>query len=136
MDRYLKLSFDNVKGRNCEQCMLSFSKGEHNHCAALGNRPICSEEGCRKDCPLVENVIEGTIIEACDEGYREVMRYSNSLYADYTRNDYRDLFKTKSKKELLQIQADVDKKIKNVQILYEKLFQKGEICNEILDTMK
>lgn len=136
MDRYLKLSFDNVQGRNCKHCMLSFYQDEHKHCAGLEGHPICTEKDCRKDCPLVETVTNGSIIEACDEGYREVMNYWNSLYADYTRNDYRDLFKTKSKKELLQIQADVDKKMKNVQILFEKLFQKSEICNEILGTMK
>lgn len=42
---------------NCEICMLSFGKIGHNgetqqHCAALGQRPICPNEGCRKDCPL------------------------------------------------------------------------------------
>lgn len=36
-------------------CMLSFSKGEHYHCAAIGQRPICPEEGGRRrDCPLKE----------------------------------------------------------------------------------
>lgn len=41
----------------CDKCMLSFSKmsseGESkNYCAALGIRPKCPDEGCRKDCPL------------------------------------------------------------------------------------
>lgn len=136
MDRYLKLSFDNIKGRNCEHCMLSFSKGERNHCAALGNRPICSEEGCRKDCPLIENAIELPVIEANNERYREVMTYNNYIYADYTRNDYRDLFKTKSKEELLRIQEDINKKIECIKILHEGLIQKSEACQDLLDKMK
>lgn len=135
MYRYLKISFDNVKGRNCEQCMLSFSKGEHNHCAALGNRPLCPEEGCRKDCPLIENVVELPVIEANDERYREVMTH-NSIYAGYTRNDYRDLFKFKSKEELLKIQENIDKEIANIKLLHEGLLQKGEACQDILDKMK
>lgn len=36
----------------CSHCMLSFSKGERYHCAALGNRPICPDDGKRSDCPL------------------------------------------------------------------------------------
>ena len=45
------------KGAECEACMLSVGRmhadGEtHQHCAALGSRPICVEEGCRRDCPL------------------------------------------------------------------------------------
>lgn len=52
MNVVLNLSFDDEKGVTCKRCMLSFSKGERNHCAALGIRPICPEEGCRKDCPL------------------------------------------------------------------------------------
>lgn len=136
MDRYLKLSFDNIKGRNCEHCMLSFSKGEHNHCAALGNRPICTEEGCRKDCPLIGNVVDLPVIEANDERYGDVMTYYNSIFADYTRNDYRDLFKTKSKQELIEIQKDIDEKIKCMRLLHEGLLQKREACQDILDWMK
>ena len=52
MKAILNLSFSDEKGINCTTCMLSFSKGEHYHCAALGTRPVCPEEGCRKDCPL------------------------------------------------------------------------------------
>lgn len=52
MKAILNLSFSDEKGINCTACMLSFSKGEHYHCAALGIRPVCPEEGCRKDCPL------------------------------------------------------------------------------------
>lgn len=136
MDRYLKLSFDNVKGRNCEHCMLNFSKGEHNYCAALENRPICSEEGCRKDCPLIDNVIDLPVIDASDDMYRQMMSGNNYIYANYGRNDYRDLFKTKSIEELLKIQEDVDKKLKCIMVLNERLYQKGEVCRDILDKMK
>lgn len=52
MEKYLKLSFNDERGVSCEYCILSFCKGERNHCAALGNRPICPEEGYRYDCPL------------------------------------------------------------------------------------
>lgn len=45
MKKILVLSFDDIKGANCAHCMLSFSKGEKYHCAALGNR---------KDCPLID----------------------------------------------------------------------------------
>lgn len=55
MEKYLKLSFDDKKGANCVHCMISFSKGEKYHCAGLGNRPICPEEGNRKDCPLLDD---------------------------------------------------------------------------------
>ena len=136
MDRYLKLSFDNAKGRNCEHCMLSFSKGEHNHCAALGTRPICSEEGCRKDCPLIDNVIDLPVIEECNEMYRQMMSGKNYIYANYGRNDYRDLFKTKSKEELLKIQAQINRQLECINVLNERLFQKGEACRDVLDKMK
>ena len=47
--------FSDEKGIRCCACMLSFSKGEHYHCAAIGQRPICPEEGGRRrDCPLKE----------------------------------------------------------------------------------
>lgn len=58
MEKALLLSFDDKKGVECERCVLSFSKGERYHCAALGNRPFCPEDGCRKDCPLVEFILE------------------------------------------------------------------------------
>jgi len=51
--------FDDKKGIECNRCMLSFSKmnnikGETEmHCSALGVRPKCTEDGNRKDCPLV-----------------------------------------------------------------------------------
>lgn len=136
MYKYLKLSFDNVKGRNCKHCMLSFSKGEHNHCAALGNRPICSEEDCRKDCPLIDNVIDLPVIEVSNDMYRQMMSNENFIYADYGMNDYLDLFKTKSKEELLEIQKDIDKKFKWIRELNARLFMKHEACREILDKMK
>lgn len=136
MDRYLKLSFDNVKGRNCEYCMLSFSKEERNHCAALGNRPICPEEGCREDCPLIDNVVDLPVIDMNDERYMEVMTYNNYICADYTRNDYRDLFKTKDRKELLRIQADIEQKIENMRVLHEGLLQKQLACEDILEKLK
>ena len=54
MEAILKLGFSEKKGINCCACMLSFSKREHYHCAAIGQRPICPEKGCRRDCPLIE----------------------------------------------------------------------------------
>lgn len=41
----------------CENCMLSHydSASERRKCMALGMRPFCTEEGCRKDCPLVKD---------------------------------------------------------------------------------
>lgn len=33
MKAILNLSFSDEKGINCTACMLSFSKGEHYHCA-------------------------------------------------------------------------------------------------------
>lgn len=53
MRMVLVLSFDDKKGAECNKCMVSFSYGEHYHCAGLGRRPICPEDGHRKDCPLV-----------------------------------------------------------------------------------
>ena len=44
MEAVLKLGFSDEKGIRCCACMLSFSKGEHYHCAAIGQRPICPEE--------------------------------------------------------------------------------------------
>lgn len=52
MQALLTLGFDDLLGIRCSACMLSFSKGEKKHCAALGIRPFCPEEGRRKDCPL------------------------------------------------------------------------------------
>jgi hypothetical protein len=62
MDKYLKLSFCDSRGVTCGRCMLSFTKGERSHCAALGNRPFCPEDGCRRDCPLksMEEVSDAT----------------------------------------------------------------------------
>lgn len=54
MEKALVLSFNDEKGVTCQSCMLSFSKGEKSHCAAIGSRPICPEDGKRNDCPLVE----------------------------------------------------------------------------------
>lgn len=56
MDKILKLSFDEAKGVECNHCMLSFyhAPSDINKCAAIGIRPLCPEEGCRKDCPLVD----------------------------------------------------------------------------------
>ena len=53
MEKALVLSFNDERGVTCRSCMLSFSKGEKDHCAAMGNRPICPEDGKRNDCPLV-----------------------------------------------------------------------------------
>jgi len=43
----------------CERCMMGVSKDGAEEsisiCAALGSRPKCTEEGCRKDCPLIED---------------------------------------------------------------------------------
>lgn len=136
MDRYLKLSFDDVKGRNCEHCMLCFSKGESNHCAALGNRPLCPEEGCRKDCPLIDNVIDLPVIEVSSDMYRQMMSCNNYIYADYQICDYRDLFKTKSREELLEIQKDVNNRLECIRELSGRLFQKGEACRDLLDKIK
>lgn len=59
MEAVLKLGFPDEKGIRCCACMLSFSKGEHYHCAAIGQRPICPEEGGRRrDCPLKERKSE------------------------------------------------------------------------------
>ena len=52
MKAIYEISFDDKRGIECERCMLSISKGEKNICSALGNRPVCPEDGCRKDCPL------------------------------------------------------------------------------------
>lgn len=52
MEKYLRMPFTDEEGVTCEHCMLSFSKGERSHCAALGIRPFCPEKGRRKDCPL------------------------------------------------------------------------------------
>lgn len=49
----------------CEWCMLSKNTGEHRNCMALGIRPRCPEEGCRKDCPLKK--IEWTTTEQSTE---------------------------------------------------------------------
>lgn len=50
----LQLSFDDENGIRCSACMLSVAKGERTICSALGMRPLCPEEGKRKDCPLVQ----------------------------------------------------------------------------------
>jgi len=41
---------------DCNKCMLSNERNDKKYCMALGNRPKCPEEGCRKDCPLKEVV--------------------------------------------------------------------------------
>lgn len=58
MEKALLISFDDKKGAECKHCIVSFSKGERYHCAALGTRPFCPEEGYRKDCPLVDFIHE------------------------------------------------------------------------------
>jgi len=58
MKAVLKLEFNNEKGIECSRCMLCGTKGFDLDgetvmaCYGLGIRPICPEEGCRKDCPL------------------------------------------------------------------------------------
>lgn len=48
----LELSFWNKP--ICQNCMVAVFKDGHNLCCGLGMRPICPDEGCRKDCPLKE----------------------------------------------------------------------------------
>lgn len=52
MEAVLKLSFSEEKGINCCACMLSFSKGERYHCAAIGQRPICPEKKAAEEIVL------------------------------------------------------------------------------------
>lgn len=54
MEKALVLKFKDTKGPECCNCMISFSKGERYHCAGIGCRPICPENGRRRDCPLVD----------------------------------------------------------------------------------
>jgi hypothetical protein len=56
MNYVLKLSFKDTP--DCEKCMISHSKGEKRHCMGLGNRPICPDTGCRKDCPLIKEITD------------------------------------------------------------------------------
>ncbi|MBE6067746.1 MAG: hypothetical protein E7211_08650 [Clostridium lundense] len=59
MEMALLLAFSDEKGAECSRCMLSGVKGLDGNgetvtaCFALGIRPKCPEEGCRKDCPLI-----------------------------------------------------------------------------------
>ncbi|MEG0898351.1 MAG: hypothetical protein RSF40_01395 [Oscillospiraceae bacterium] len=78
MDYYFKQTF--IDEPDCDRCMLSFQKmgndGEsYPHCAAIGQRPRCTEEGHRKDCPLVvmvemPDLIYTNRIAATDNGLR------------------------------------------------------------------
>lgn len=52
INAYLEFKFSEERGINCKECMVSVDKGEYSVCTALGLRPICPEDGCRKDCPL------------------------------------------------------------------------------------
>lgn len=59
MQMALLLAFNDEKGVECNRCMLSGVKGLNLNgetviaCFALGIRPKCPEDGCRKDCPLI-----------------------------------------------------------------------------------
>jgi hypothetical protein len=59
MEKVLVLSFNDERGVTCRLCMLCFSKGERDHCAALCSRPICPDDGKRNDCPLVDVLPKG-----------------------------------------------------------------------------
>lgn len=48
MKAILNLSFSDEKGINCTACMLSFSKGEHYHCAALAQDLYARKRGAEK----------------------------------------------------------------------------------------
>lgn len=50
----LILVFDEEKGVECSKCILSTIKGNQEVCAGLGSRPVCPEEGCRINCPLIK----------------------------------------------------------------------------------
>jgi hypothetical protein len=39
----------------CNKCMLSICCNNQYKCAAIGYRPVCPDEGCRRDCPLKED---------------------------------------------------------------------------------
>lgn len=52
MKAVYKLEFHDSKGIECCHCMLSTARDGKEICAAIGIRPICPEEGHRKDCPL------------------------------------------------------------------------------------
>lgn len=116
--------------------MLSFSKGKHNHCAALASRPTCLEDGCRKDCPLIENINDLSVVDENDARYNEVMTYNKCTCVDYTRNDYRASFITKSKEELIQIKKDIEDKINNMLVLHKGMIVKLEACDDVLKSIK
>ena len=50
----LILVFDDKNGVECKRCILSTIKGNQEVCAGLGSRPVCPEEGCRINCPLIK----------------------------------------------------------------------------------
>ena len=132
MERYLKLLFDDIEGRNCKECMLSFQNNSNKCCVALRNYPICSENGCRKDCPLIENVKEYPILDINDERYKRVIENDYYLLKNYSRKEYRDCLKNKSISEINAIKCDIQRYINNIKILHEGLLNKLGACEDIL----
>lgn len=68
MKKALIMKFDESKGPECSKCMVSFSRGDRYHCAGMGTRPICPEDGCRKECPLVDVLPDETDIYRIEPG--------------------------------------------------------------------
>ena len=46
--------FDDNKGAECSKCTLSTIEDEKEVCVGLASRPVCAEEGCRANCPLIK----------------------------------------------------------------------------------
>ena len=69
MNTIFKASFSDDKGIECDRCMLQGTRGLNLNgetvmaCYGLGIRPICPEEGCRKDCPLIKVTINKELVK-------------------------------------------------------------------------
>lgn len=127
----LFMEFDD-NGINCEQCKLKTNNRNYNYCIALGDESQCSENWRRKDCPLV-GIDNKDLIDVNDELYKEIMRHGESIVYSCNKTGYKNMLQDKEEKELEETIKKIKVRMDEIQSVFEKLLQKKEACEELLD---
>ena len=118
---FLELFFDEREGRTCEKCEISFLQNKVRHCAGLKGAPVCASKKCRKDCPLVCNVLTLQQLDSLQERYGAVINYTNKIIRDYTENEYKELYNHMEREDLAKILSETNKMVQNTDFLLRAL---------------
>ena len=128
----LFMEFDDNKGINCEQCKLKANNGNYSYCIVMGDESRCSENWCRKNCPLLK-ISSLNLIDKNDELCKEVLEHGESIVYSCNKSGYKQILRGKKETKLLETIKRIEEKINMIQNVYEVLSQKREACEELLD---